>query len=569
MGVVYKARQVGLGRLVAVKVILSGRHSGPQDLARFRQEAETLARLKHPHIVQVYEIHEQEGCPFFSLEFCPGGSLDRRLGGAPVPPAEAAALVGTLARAMHAAHQAGVIHRDLKPANVLLAADGTPRITDFGLAKQVEGGDHLTQSGSILGTPGYMAPEQAAGRSGLVTTAADVYALGAILYECLTGRPPFRAGTAFDTILQVLEREPERPSAVRPGIDRGLELICLKCLAKDPARRYGSADALAAELDRWRAGEPVSVQPPALAALLRVWLRQNFGAAGWTVVVGLAVGLTSSLLLWLTAIQPTLKGLEPSYRRATGDAPWLVSAWALPPWLGAPLNVLGIAAIGFSGLATARLVRPRNGQGDVAAGLVSGTVAGVVFFTLTLGWLATLLQMRPVIRQDLGWLSAAAWGAPAGRERLLEKYPDLLAVPLNDRGRVLAGKVAGDLLTGMPRAILLGMFLSLGCCIAFGVCSASMGGRLLRERGGMWKAVLPYMEGVIPLALLCGAVSVLLVPWLLGGRYNLPLWYLLLLPAVLGLAVAGVLRGWHWAARLLPHAAWVLLLVAQPWLELR
>ncbi|HKI32549.1 MAG TPA: serine/threonine-protein kinase [Gemmataceae bacterium] len=189
MGVVYKARQAKLGRLVALKMILSGGHAGEADLSRFRTEAEAIARLQHPHIVQIHEIGEHGGLPYFSLEFCAGGSLEKKLAGTPLPPKEAAALVQTLARAMQAAHEKGVIHRDLKPANVLLAEDGTPKVTDFGLAKKL-GEAGQTASGAVMGTPSYMAPEQAGGRSEQMSPLVDVYALGAILYECLTGRPP-------------------------------------------------------------------------------------------------------------------------------------------------------------------------------------------------------------------------------------------------------------------------------------------------------------------------------------------------------------------------------------------
>jgi hypothetical protein len=580
MGIVYKAHQKGLGRLAAVKVILSGSHSGEQDLARFRQEAETLGRLNHPNIVRIHEIGEHDGLPFFSLEYCPGGSLARRLAGSPLPPAQAAELVATLARAMHAAHTAGIIHRDLKPANVLLAEDGTPRITDFGLAKRAQGGDGLTQSGVIVGTPSYMAPEQAGGRSRLVTTAADVYALGAILYECLTGRPPFRAATPIDTILQVLQQEPEPPSALRPGIDRGLELICLKCLAREPGNRYGSADALAADLERWRAGEPLSVQPPAFTAILRVWLRQNFGAAGWTVVVGLGLGVILSLLAWLNMIQPNLLVMDPAYRQMTGHTPWLGADWEVPPWLIVALTLLGLVAVGFAGLATARLVRPRNRQADVAAGLVSGAVAGVVFFTLGFGWFAELLRLEPSLKA-VSSLSTAAWDDPVegGRETsdsprpqirkgLLEKYPGLRDVPVQERGRVMYEKVACDLFTGIPLSIWAGMVMSIGVCVAFGAFSTVMGGQLLRGRGGVRKVLPPYLEGMVPAALLCLCPAILIMLWLPGGRLILPIWYFPLLIGVSGLSVTGVLRGWHWVVRLPLHATWIGLLVLQPWLSL-
>jgi serine/threonine-protein kinase len=255
MGVVYKARQTALGRIVALKMILHADHAGLEARARFIAEAEAVARFQHPHIVQIFEIGEAGGLPYFSLEFCPGGSLDRKLGGTPLPADEAARLAETLARAIEAAHRAQVVHRDLKPANVLLTAEGEPKVTDFGLAKKLDV-QGQTQSGAVMGTPSYMAPEQAGGQKDL-GPAADVYALGAVLYKLLTGRPPFKAATALDTILQVVNEEPVPPQRLHSKVPRDLETICLKCLQKQPGRRYVSAEALADDLHRFRAGEPI------------------------------------------------------------------------------------------------------------------------------------------------------------------------------------------------------------------------------------------------------------------------------------------------------------------------
>ncbi|HKB38354.1 MAG TPA: protein kinase, partial [Gemmataceae bacterium] len=253
MGVVYKARQVKLGRVVALKMILAGGHAGAEDLTRFRTEAEALARLQHPNIVQIHEVGERDGLPFFSLEFCGGGSLEKKLAGAPLQPKEAAALVETLARAMQAAHDGGIIHRDLKTANVLLAEDGTPKITDFGLAKRLDT-PGATSTGVIMGTPSYMAPEQAAGKSKAVGPPADIYALGAMLYELLTGRPPFKAATDLDTLVQVVSDEPVPVRRLQPKVPRDLETICHKCLRKEPGQRYASAKALAEDLRRFQEG---------------------------------------------------------------------------------------------------------------------------------------------------------------------------------------------------------------------------------------------------------------------------------------------------------------------------
>jgi WD40 repeat protein/tRNA A-37 threonylcarbamoyl transferase component Bud32 len=286
MGVVYKARQIKLNRLVALKMILSGVHAGAAALARFRTEGEASARLQHPNIVQVYEVGEQGGLPYFSLEFCAGGSLERKLNGTPLSPGEAAELVETLARAMAAAHLKGVVHRDLKSANVLLAEDGTPKIGDFGLAKML-GEAGQTASGAVMGTPSYMAPEQAGGRSKDIGPPCDVYALGAILYECLTGRPPFKAATALDTILQVVGNDPVPPTRLNAKVPRDLETVCLKCLRKEPSRRYAGASELAEDLRRFRAGEPIAARPAGAAERLGKWVRRRPAVAALLGLVAL------------------------------------------------------------------------------------------------------------------------------------------------------------------------------------------------------------------------------------------------------------------------------------------
>jgi serine/threonine protein kinase len=260
MGVVYKARQIGLNRLVALKMVLAGASASPQDLARFRTEAEAVAQLAHPSIVQIYEIGEQNGCPYLALEYISGGSLAQQLDGTPVPAKQAAELVMALAHAVHHAHQRGIVHRDLKPANVLLLADGTPKIADFGLAKRADSDYAHTQSGAILGSPSYMAPEQASGSIHKIGPATDVYALGVILYELLTGRPPFKGASLMETIEQVREHDPAPPRSLQPKIPRELEIICLKCLEKQPQRRYSSASALADDLHSFLRGDPITAQ---------------------------------------------------------------------------------------------------------------------------------------------------------------------------------------------------------------------------------------------------------------------------------------------------------------------
>ncbi len=284
MGIVWRARHVALKRLVALKMILAGNQAKPEQLARFQTEAEAVARLQHPNIVQVYEVGAWQGNPFFSLELCGGGSLADKLQGAPMLPREAAPLLETLARAMHAAHEKNIIHRDLKPANVLLTEDGVPKIGDFGLAKQLDGDSGQTRSGEIMGTPSYMAPEQAMGKTREIGPATDIYALGAMLYELLSGRPPFRGATVWETIEQVCFRDPVPPTQLQPKIPRDLETICLKCLHKEPDRRYASAQDLADDLRRFQHQEPIKARPAGRVERLAKWARRQpyqaaFGAA--------------------------------------------------------------------------------------------------------------------------------------------------------------------------------------------------------------------------------------------------------------------------------------------------
>lgn len=275
MGVVYQARQVRLNRLCALKMILAGAHANHETSIRFLAEAEAVARLQHPNVVQIHHVGEADGLPFFELEYVGGGSLDRRLDGTPWPARRAAELVEPLARGVAEAHRLGIVHRDLKPGNILLAVDGTPKITDFGLAKSLASESGLTRTDSIMGSPGYMAPEQAEGNAKAVNLHADVYALGAILYELLTGRPPFRGATVMETLEQVRSTEPVPPSRLVPGVPRDAETIALKCLQKEPSKRYSSAASLAEDLRRFLEGKPIQARPVGPLERGWRWCRRN------------------------------------------------------------------------------------------------------------------------------------------------------------------------------------------------------------------------------------------------------------------------------------------------------
>lgn len=294
MGTVFKARQVTLNRLVALKLISAGALATEELVKRFKVEAEAAAGLDHPNIVPIHEIGEYLGQHYFSMALIDGPTLAQLLGRKPMSTQRAAQLLVTVARAVHFAHQRGVLHRDLKPNNILLDAQGVPHLTDFGLAKFLQKDSTLTVTNVMMGTPAYMSPEQARGDSKAVTTAADVYGLGALLYETLTGTPPFGGGTTMETIRQLLDQEPRRPSVFNPEVDRDLETICLKCLEKEPLRRYESAEAFADDLGRWLRSEPISARPIGNYDRVKKWVRRRPGVA--------ALGAVSVVLLLAVAI---------------------------------------------------------------------------------------------------------------------------------------------------------------------------------------------------------------------------------------------------------------------------
>jgi serine/threonine protein kinase len=339
--VVYRAHQVALQRTVALKMVLNGAHAGPKELARFRAEAAVIARLQHPNIVQVYDVGEVAGRPYFALEFVAGGSLAQHLRGVPQPIRPAAQLVETLARAVHVAHISGVVHRDLKPANILLSERGVggeqsrnptgathrsplsifqPKITDFGVARCADGDGEMqrdpTVTGEILGTPSYMAPEQAATPRQPVGPAADVYALGAILYELLTGRPPFRGEAPLETVFQVLHTEPVSVTGLQPNVPRDLETICLKCLRKEPHRRYGSALELAEEIQRFLRNEPIRARPVRAVERLWRWARHHPLPAGLLTAGLLAPLVALTALSLLSARLVRANALESAAQQA-------------------------------------------------------------------------------------------------------------------------------------------------------------------------------------------------------------------------------------------------------------
>jgi predicted Ser/Thr protein kinase len=411
MGIVYKAQDRRLGRLVALKVILAGGHAGSTERKRFQIEVEAAAKLQHANIVQVHEVGEDGGRPYMSMEYCPGGSLEDQIRDKPQPPREAAQLVATLADALHEAHKAGIVHRDVKPANVLLAANDAPKLADFGLAKSLNSEDSLTQTGAIMGSLGYMAPEQAVGRTRDATAATDIYSLGALLYKLLTGRPPFQGPTQLDTINSIVATDPVSIQVLQRRVPQDLVTICHKCLEKSPTRRYPTAAALAEDLRRYLADEPIQARP--LAAIERAWrwARRHPGPtfvllAGVAMLLLVAVCLawssyrTSQLMADVHDVQRPLQELSGRIRyldevltssallaSSTGDTQWqnrydthvaqldaaLQEAVRLAPGAEQPLAKVDTANAELVAMETTAFETIRKGHAPEAWELLNGT----------------------------------------------------------------------------------------------------------------------------------------------------------------------------------------------------
>src|SRR5437773_6736324 len=309
-GVVFRARQKSLNRTVALKVISLGQWASKAHLKRFRLEAEAAARLEHPGIVPIHEVGERDGSCYFSMKFVEGGQLDEVTRRQPMPIRRAVELIAKVARTVHYAHEHGILHRDIKPGNILLDEKGEPHLTDFGLARLVESESSVTHTLDILGTPSYMAPEQAVGNNTAVSNATDVYGIGAVLYQLLTGHPPFAGGATYETIRLLLDTEPWQPRLLNPKIDRDLSTICLKCLEKDPKRRYSSALALAEDLERWLKHEPILARHTGIFLRGRKWVRRNPTTAGLMASL-IALAAAVGVMIWKSELvrRPVTTGI--------------------------------------------------------------------------------------------------------------------------------------------------------------------------------------------------------------------------------------------------------------------
>jgi serine/threonine-protein kinase len=432
MGVVYKARQVSLQRDVALKMILSGPFASPIEMERFRRESEAAANLDHPNLLPIYEVGEHEGQHFFSMKLIEGESLAKRVPRLVPDPWATARLLVKVARAVDHAHARGFLHRDLKPHNILLDSRGEPYVTDFGLARRVEEESCLTRTGTMVGTPCYMAPEQASGQRRVLTARADVYSLGAILYELLTGQPPFRAATVMETVVQVLEREPAAPRRIRPEVSHDLELICLKCLEKAPEARYPTAAALADDLDRFLRGEDVAARRAGFRVRLRRWVRRETALAFRLAGLGLIAGLTAYNHWRRPGPDPTVYGrvmatlaiwaLASLAFQGLLRAEWRVR-WIRPAWLGADVVLLTVIL---------RLLEAWGGT--VVVGYPLLVAASGLWFRVRLVWFTTLLAEAAYAAL---LLDAWARGVPDPADQ----WPNIFMASLLVTGFVVAQQV--------------------------------------------------------------------------------------------------------------------------------
>jgi|GEM_PF-7094994 len=527
MGVVYKARHAKLNRVAAVKMILGGQFSSADDLRRFYVEAEAAARLDHPGIVPVYDIGESNGQPFFAMKYIEGGSLSDKMSELRADSELACRMLADVARAVHHAHQRGILHRDLKPANILIDEAGNPLVTDLGLAKSTSDNDsNLTKTGAILGTPSYMPPEQAAGEES-VTTAADVYSLGAILYETITGRPPHQGSTAIETVMSVLNNTPVEPRKLNPQVAPELELICLKCLERNPEARYTSAAAVANDLESWLADEPISIRAPSLAALTARWMRKNrriVYVALTLLMVSMFLVPSSMLLFGSTSLNFGGRGgynLGEVYQHfPNARRPWFNNIRDnVPQWLGFLLFFAMLFLVWPSiGLWNAIATRPKSIRHAVGVGFATSAICASLLIA-TSGWLLVVMYTGDHARGHIRTLGEVVWpteeSTPAeALSKANELYEGLEDVPENIRAKVLADRIINEEIAQGPQALaILGV---VGIVIAIPILYGTVVGHIVLTRSkSLWGAIIRYglvfltlpLCIVVPLQLLFGSIE--------------------------------------------------------------
>ena len=474
MGVVHKARDKKLDRIVAVKTIIAGGFASAEDIGRFRQEAQAAAKLDHPGIVEIYEVSDAGNeHQFFSMKYVSGGSLADLKDQFTLDPRRGVELMAKVVDAIHHAHQRGILHRDLKPANILIDDNDQPRITDFGLAKHLHSDSSLTKTGTVMGTPGFMAPEQASGKSD-VTTAADIYSLGAILYWILVGRTPHQGETQLETIMKTLHQDPDSIRSHKRDADHGLDLICQKALKIDPDDRYHSAEELTGDLQAWLAGEPLSVRPPSVLELTSLWIRKNFRSLAIGTTTGAICGGMIGLNILIIMCHQELA--TENYYLQLGDAQqsWVSRYfhWTkdLPSGLVQMLGPMVVWITVLFGYLTIRFLKPQRREVVFAAAAIAALIAGIVSFTTSLGWSPIIRQGLEQGAHDVDLISDALWletdeERAMAKNALFQRYPGLKEVEVTQRGQLIKNKIIRDQSNGIP----LGMWEGIGITLCLSV----------------------------------------------------------------------------------------------------
>ena len=560
MGVVYRARDVRLNRNVALKMILSGQFASENDVRRFQLEAEAAANLDHSGIVPIYEVGKHQGHHYFSMKLLEGGSLAESMSELRRDVREAVALLSKVARAVHHAHQRGILHRDLKPANILLDSEANPLVSDLGLAKDASRDSDLTHSGAIVGTPGYMSPEQAAAKKE-ITTAADIYSIGAILYEMLTGRPPHVGESPMDTLLKVIDENVVAPREVDPNLDRTLELICLHCLERNPEARYSSAAALADDLDHWLEGEPVSVRPPSFGEAIGTAVRMNLRSAIGAVLIGGIIGGLFSFSMMINFLQNGLPYFDRTFSRFPSEPkPTLLlmlhdfavsTSWPMVVLLTF-VSYLGLL---FVGMLNVWIVRPKPGSSTFAMGIVSGLVMSMAVY-VTIGFILLIGFAHNNTSTDIFQLADVAFGTPAqqkeAREELMYRHPDIAKQNAKWRSQAFGQKVYDNGVAGIPTGIVTGFISSAILCILPAVLGTTFASRVMREEKPR-HAILLYIEFVFALVFLMIALFLQFLVALSprAADWVDPRWYAHLPGFAVGaVAVYAVFHRWDWRIRL-------------------
>ncbi|MFK7768274.1 MAG: serine/threonine-protein kinase [Mariniblastus sp.] len=482
MGVVYKAKDRQLNRIVALKMILGGRFSSPEEMQRFQVESEAAAKLDHPGIVPVFEAGQHDGQAFLAMKYIGGGSLADRIEDFR-DQRQAASLVSAMADAVFHAHQRGILHRDLKPANVLIDENDQPLITDLGLAKSTANESNLTNTGAVLGTPSYMPPEQASGKS--VTTAADIYSIGAMLYELLTGQPPHRGGSALETVLKVLS-EPIKPvRTINADIDRDLALICMNCLHTDPDSRYSTAKDLSADLDSWMAGDAISIKPSSIAKRTAQWVRHNQGI--FYVIMLITVGLMFALPL-IFSVLGVLDEVSDIYANTEDDPlPLIYSFKNIPVWVSAVCGTATFLIWPALGMLVTLVTRPKTIRSAALNGsLVAGAMSMLI--AILIGWAIFSVASQANTNDTVQALARNVWPEEGStedvKEFLVKKYPTLADEPYDEKVNFISNRVFADGVASGPK-VMGGLAFAL-LLIAAPTIFGSVIAKILIERKQRW-----------------------------------------------------------------------------------